>query len=430
MGLPTWLLIFPVLGFLVFVHELAHFATAKWFGIKVTEFGFGFPPRIFGVRYKETLYSVNWLPIGGFVRMVGEEDPTDPRSFARQSVAKRAVVLVAGSAMNLLVPVVIFSVLLMLPHDRFVGGDVLVSAVIPGSPADAAGLRSGDTILSINGERVALPSELIDITKASLGQPTELTVRRGSVVGGLGSSPEFAAVDTVTVVPRVDPPRLRVVDEITNPSAPPGGDAADRGVSLNPDGTFSFEPSGDSGVADGEISLSAARRYDPTLQVGDTLRQGAIGVTIGLANPKIEQVTEPIWLAVPMSFTTIWDIMVFTKNGLVDGLSSGSNPGVAGPIGIAQATGEVVDELGFAWIFQLTALLSISLGILNILPIPALDGGRLVFVLLEWVRRGKRISPQKEGLVHLAGFAVLIGFVLFISYFDIVRLLNGESLIR
>ena len=95
-GLPSWLIIVPVLGALVFIHELGHFASAKWFGIKVEEFGFGFPPRVFGVKFKGTIYSLNWIPLGGFVRMLGEEDPSDPRSFARQSALKRAVVLMAG----------------------------------------------------------------------------------------------------------------------------------------------------------------------------------------------------------------------------------------------------------------------------------------------------------------------------------------------
>ena len=134
-SIPAWLLIVPVLGFLVFVHELGHFVTAKWFGIKVTEFGFGFPPRMFGVRRGETIYSINWIPLGGFVKMVGEEDPSEPRSFARQSVAVRSIVLVAGSFMNVMVPIVIFTILFILPHDTVVGGSVVVSAVAPSSPA-------------------------------------------------------------------------------------------------------------------------------------------------------------------------------------------------------------------------------------------------------------------------------------------------------
>jgi len=397
-GLPSWLLFIPVVGFLIFIHEFGHFATAKFFRIRVLEFGFGFPPRIFGIPFKGTIYSVNWLPLGGFVRFVGEEDPTDPDSLARHSVFRRAVVLVAGSFMNLLLPVIIVTILLMVPHDVVSGGDVLITGVAPGSPAREAGLRRGDMILAAEGERVRTPGDLVDIVRDRRGEAVELSVRRGALVTGLGSSPEYSVVDAVTLVPRFSSPDMKVVGTVTDPTT--------------------------------QASLAEARRYDSRLEIGDTITQSYIGVMIGIANPRIEEVSEPIWEAVPNSFSTIWDILVFTKEGFVEGLSRGDNPGLAGPIGIAQATGEGVDEFGFNWIWQLMVLISLSLGIMNLLPIPALDGGRLVFVLLEWVRRGKRISPRREGIVHLVGFAALIGFVFFMSYFDIVRIVSGESLIR
>ena len=387
----------PVIGFLILVHELGHFATAKWFGVKVGEFGFGFPPRIFGIRFGETIYSINWIPLGGFVRMVGEEDPSQGRSFARLSVLRRAIVLSAGSFVNLMVPVVIFTILFMLPHDTLVGGEVVVRAVAPGSPALDAGLKAGDTILTVDGQRVLTPDELKESIRGKLGRSVELGIRRAPAISGLGSSPELASFSTVTLVPRPDPPKLLVVDMVTDPST--------------------------------QVSLAEARRYDTSLKVGDTLAQKWIGVVMDLTNPKFEKTTDPVWRAVPNANRTIRDILVFTWRGIADGLSSGTNPGIAGPIGIAQATGEVVSRLGFATIFQLTAVLSISLGIVNMLPIPALDGGRLMFVMIEWVRRGKRISPRREGLVHLVGFVIVVGFIVFMSYFDILRLLNGESIL-
>ena len=396
--LPNWLLIVPVLALLIFVHELGHFTTAKLFGIKVTEFGFGFPPRIFGVPFRGTVYSLNLIPLGGFVKMVGEEDPSDPDSFARHSVLKRLVVLSAGSIMNFVLPVVIFTVLLLLPHDALVGGSVLITSVAPGSPAEQVGLRGGDVILAVNGKPVISPGELVETVRGRSGQPIELSLRRASRVMGLSQSPELATFDAVTVTPRVSPPRLRVVHEITDPSS--------------------------------EVGLSDARRYNPDLEVGDTMTQGAIGVMIGLVNPKFGTKTEPVWSAVPNAVDTIWSVLTFTWGGITEGVATRSNPGITGPVGIAHATDEVVEELGVAWIFRIAALLSVSLGVVNLLPIPALDGGRIVFVVLEFIRRGKRISPQREGLIHLVGFVVIIGLIVAITYSDILRIVNGESFLR
>jgi regulator of sigma E protease len=397
-ALPPWLLIFPILGALVLFHELGHFITAKMFGIKVLEFGFGFPPKLFGITFRGTLYSVNLIPLGGFVRMLGEEDPTDPQSFARQAVGKRMIVLAAGSAMNMLLPVIIFTILFALPHETLLGGSVIVTSVAPSSPAQEARLRAGDVIVSVDGEPVTSPSELIDLAKDKGGQPLVLNVRKASGVTGLSTSPEFATTQTVSVTPRTDPPRLKVVEEVTDPQT--------------------------------QVSFADASRYDSTLEVGDTMTQGAIGVMIGLTNAKFGMTTEPVWTAMISAVKTIWSVLSFTWSGIADGISTGTNPGIAGPVGIAQATGEIVEERGFSQVYQMAAILSISLGVLNMLPIPALDGGRFLFVVIEWVRRGKRVSPKKEGLVHLVGFAVLIGLILVITFFDILKVASGESFLR
>lgn len=395
-GLPSWLLIVPVLAALVFVHELGHYLAAKRFGIKVLEFGFGFPPRLFGVRYGETVYSVNAIPLGGFVKLLGEEDPTDERSFARQSVWKRTVVLCAGSFMNFVTPIVIFTVLFMLPQDVPVG-TVQVTGVAPGSPAQEAGIRSGDQVVAVNGERVRNHYELINQIMVNLGAEVELTLRRGSMVSGLGSSPDFSVVEAVSVVPRLNPPDLLVVETVTDPTT--------------------------------QISLRDARRYNVRLQPGDTMTQGAVGVMIGTSNVRLVKERQPILDAVQSAFGRLTDVLLLTKNGFHSWAVGGPDPGLTGPIGIAQITGEVA-EVGISPFFELVAIISISLGLINILPIPALDGGRLMFVMIEWVRRGKRISPQREGLVHVIGFAILIGLIVVVSFFDISRILSGDSLIR
>lgn len=399
-GIPGWLLIVPVLGFLIFIHELGHFATAKWFGIKVTEFGFGFPPRIFGVRYKETVYSINWIPLGGFVRMVGEEDPTDPQSFAAQAVWKRVVVLVSGSFMNLIFPLVVFTILFTLPHDAVVG-TVMISGVSPNSPAQEAGLRAGDMVLEVEGKRVENHFDLVQAVMTRLGRPTEFTIRRGMIVTGLAFSPELAPVEKLTIVPRLKPPEQVVVETVNDPVS--------------------------------EISLREARNINPDAQIGDRIRQGAIGVLVGTANPKIVKRSFAPWDAVPMAVERAWEVLTLTQAGLTQWARGGPDPGITGPVGIAQVTGEIAEEIpniGFSPLFEFVALLSISLGIVNLLPIPALDGGRLLFVVIEWIRRGKRISPQREGLVHMVGFALLIGLIVAMSYRDVVRIIAGESFIR
>ena len=360
------------------------------------EFGFGFPPRLFGVKYGETVYSINAIPLGGFVRLLGEEDPTDERSFARQSVLKRTIVLCAGSFMNFLTPIVIFTVLFALPQDVPVG-NVHVTGVAPGSPAQQAGIRAGDQVISVNGERVRNHFELVERIMVNLGAEVELTLRRGSIVTGMSVSPDSSVVETVTVVPRMNPPELEVVETVTDPET--------------------------------QISLRDARRYNVRLQPGDTMTQGAVGVMIGTSNVRLVKESQPILNAGQDAVGRMIDVLVLTKNSFHRWAAGGPDPGLTGPIGIAQVTGEVA-EIGVFPFFELVAIISISLGLINILPIPALDGGRLMFVLIEWVRRGRKISPQREGLVHVVGFAILIGLIVVISFFDISRILSGDSIIR
>ena len=395
-GLPSWLLIVPVLASLVLIHELGHYLAARRFGIKVLEFGFGFPPRLFGVRYGETDYTINLIPLGGFVRLLGEEDPTDERSFARQSVLRRTIVLCAGSFMNFLTPFFIFTVLLALPQDVPIG-TVNVTGVAPGSPAEQAGIRAGDQVIAVNDERVQHHSDLIGQIMVNLGEEVELTLRRGSIVSGIGTSPDYTVVETVSVVPRFNPPQLEVVETVTDPET--------------------------------QVSLREARRYNVGLAVGDTMSQGAVGVMIGLSNVRVVSERQPVLDASQNAVGRMVDVFTLTKNSFQMWAAGGPDPGFTGPIGIAQVTGEVAQYGAFPF-FELVALISISLGLINILPIPALDGGRLMFVLIEWARGGRRISPEREGIVHVVGFAVLIGLIVVVSFFDITRILSGDSFLR
>jgi regulator of sigma E protease len=340
-----------ILGLLIFVHEAGHFVSAKMAGIKVEEFGMGFPPRIFGIKRGETIYSLNWIPLGGFCKLLGEEDPSQPRSFASKKPAVRLGVLFAGPLMNAVLPIVLLTIAFMVPR-QVVVGDVKIGEVAPNSPATEAGIEPGDTVLKVNGTSIQNIGDVIYAVHLKMGE--EIT---------------FELVDTdgntkkAAVVPRWDPP-------------------------------------------EGE---------------------GAVGIGMEMVNTREESQLYPFWDAVPQSISTIGETFVLMRNEITSWFVQKRAPEVAGPVGIFQLTGEV-SEAGPSYLIQFAAFLSINLAIINILPLPALDGGRIVFVLLEVVRRGKRVSPKTEALVHLTGFALLIGLILVISYYDILRVIRGESL--
>jgi regulator of sigma E protease len=351
-ALITLLIFLGILAVLILAHELGHFATAKAFGIKVEEFGLGFPPRLFGFKRGETLYSLNAIPLGGFTKMAGEEDPKVERSLASKSVGTRVIVLAAGSIMNFLLPIVLFAIAFMVPH-TVVTGDVVVAEVAPGSPAAAAGIESGDIFLSLNDEPVRSISDLSTYTQLNLGKEVDVAVRHSD-----------ATVEEVQLIPRWKPP--------------PG--------------------------------------------------EGAMGVAISMPEPVVTRQSYPFWEAIPMGISECIDTFVIFKNEILKWFIGATPVQVTGPVGIAQLTGEVA-QAGFSPLMQFAGFLSINLAIINILPLPALDGGRIVFALLGWIRRGKRISPRTEGLVHAIGFALLIAAMIAITYQDIIRIIAGESLI-
>ncbi|MFH0941430.1 MAG: M50 family metallopeptidase [Chloroflexota bacterium] len=350
--MPITILVFLlILIVLVLVHELGHFVTAKLSGVKVEEFGLGFPPRLLAIKRGETVYSLNAIPLGGFTKMVGEEDPSQPRSLASQKRPTRILILSAGSLMNLLLPFLLFTVSLMVPHDLPVG-EVLITSVAPDSPAAKAGLVAGDAFLSINGRLIQNSVDLSRNTDLKLGQEIALEVKKSD-----------NTTRTVKLVPRWQPP-------------PP---------------------------------------------------QGPMGV--GISMPKVTWVrqSEPFWRAIPQGFVTCAETFVLYKNEIIKWIIGASAPSVVGPVGMAQMTGEFI-QAGLSPLLQFAAFMSLFLGIINLFPLPALDGGRIAFVVLEWLRGGKRISPKKEGLVHLIGFVLLIIFSLLVTYQDIIRIISGGSL--
>ncbi len=343
-----------ILLVLVIAHEFAHFITAKSRGVGIIEFGVGFPPRIWGIKRGETLYSINALPIGGFVKLAGEEDPKVPRSLASKGYGTRILVLASGSLMNLLLPVVLFSIAFMIPYDVAVY-PVTIDQVAQNSPADLAGMRPGDTIISINGNPINNGADMQRFIQLNLGKDVDIVVKHAD-----------STTQTIHVIPRWNPPA----------------------------------------------------------------GQGATGIVLSTPPPNYSTVkqSDPIWEAVPHGATEIYQTLVLFKNEIIRWIVGAASPQVTGPVGMAQITGEVA-RAGVSPLFEFAAFISINLGIINILPLPALDGGRIAFVFLEMIRRGRRVSPKTEGLVHLVGFVLLIALILVVTFGDISNIVTTGSAI-
>ncbi|HOB87332.1 MAG TPA: RIP metalloprotease RseP [Bacillota bacterium] len=322
-----------VFGLLIMAHEVGHFIAARWCGIKVLELAIGFGPRLVGWERKGTRYSLRLIPLGGFCRMLGEdpEEAGDPDAFPRKSIAQRALVLLSGSLMNLVLALLVFFVVFFfltgVPSDSS-----RIGSVIPGSAAEEAGLQAGDEIVRIDGEPTGSWSDVVAHIAPRPDQEVELVIRRqGKII-------------TLRAVPALNPQT---------------GKAA-----------LGIYPQVDK------------YRFIPSL----TLSLDRFATVIGSI------------------------FMVFTGKLPLD---------VTGPVGIVMIVGEVA-RTGFVDLLWLTAFIGISLGIINLLPIPALDGGRLLFLLIEALR-GRPLDPEKEGFIHFLGFALLILIMLLVTYNDLLR---------
>ncbi len=368
--LVTAIAFIVILTILVMVHELGHFITALLFGMKVEEIGFGFPPRAWSIKRRGIVYSINWFPIGGFVKLYGEDDAgggkmtltvapgssgdpiTDSKMFVHWPAWKRFTVIVAGVVMNFILAVVLISYLFSTTGVAVPTENIKILEVTHNSPAAAGGLKKGDQVVLINNKRITDSGQFVTLAHQNEGVPMRLEIKRDNRVFNL------------TLTPRKTFPK----------------------------------------------------------------NDGPLGVAI--TNVELKKYS---WYTAPF-YGTIeavkFSYMIFA--GLVDVVTSlavhhTAPAGVAGPLGVAELTGQVV-SYGFTATLWFVALLSLNLGVVNVLPIPALDGGRLFFIVIEMVTR-RKVSPKYESMAHAIGFAVLIGLIFIITLFDIFRILSGQSLI-
>jgi len=341
---------FIVILVLILAHEFGHFITAKASRVKVEEFGLGFPPKLLSTTWHETRYSLNVIPLGGFVKMAGEENPKVPDSLASKGIITRLMVLSAGSLMNLLLPLLLFSIAFMVPHN-IVTGQVLIEAVDPDSPAAVAGIEPGDFILSINEKPVGSLADVHRYIQLNLGKEITVLVKHSN-----------GNTEDIRVIPRWKPPEGR----------------------------------------------------------------GAIGIVAITTNTTTVSQSEPFWRAIPSGVIACIETFVLFKNGIISMIIGATPVVISGPVGIAQITGEVT-KAGISPLLEFAAFLSINLAIINMFPLPALDGGRITFILIEGVRQGKRIAPKTEALIHTIGFVLLIIAFLAITYQDITRIISGNN---
>jgi regulator of sigma E protease len=331
---------------IVIIHEFGHFWAAKLSKIRVEEFGFGLPPR--AVKLFErggTIFSLNWIPVGGFVRPAGEDDPNVPGGLASASKRARLFVLAAGSGMNFITAILFFWLALVLGAPA-----VQVSDVVAGSPADIGGLQAGDIILEVEGRQVMSSGTLINTVSERAGTAIDLVVMR---------------------------------------------DGQEQAVSVTP---------------------RRAGEYDAETE-------GPLGIGLG-QGPQIRR--DPLQ-AISGSLQFMWEyISLYAKlpSMLINGEITAQEARPVSIIGISQIAGEAAESSASGRtlypILTMASFISVALGLTNLLPIPALDGGRILFVLIEAVR-GRRIEPEREGLVHVIGMLVLLALMVVLIIQDIIN---------
>ncbi len=431
--IETLVLFIVSLFVVIVVHELGHFVVAKRAGVVVEEFGLGFPPRIWGTEWKGTVYSLNALPVGAFVRSKNEDDPDVEGSLASKGPWKRFAVFAAGPLSNVLLAFVLLTVFFGLPRSAVISDGVLVYLVQPDSAASEAGIAPGDVIVEANGNPVQTWSDLSSTFVEAAGQEhVTLSVTRDSRTSALDVAPEYNAelgrpVIGITL-------GRNIIEQVETDSPADDAGIAENDTLLTVENSAVYsEESLDEAISsvspDSSATLTLLRnseRYSVEFDAAQ-LASGIPGAELKYApNTRIESRSSSLFLAAASSLSFI----VSMPSLIVESIPlMQEDPSLAfvGPIGAGQLTVEAVQAFGLSNLIFLGGLISIGIALFNFIPIPPLDGGGMLVALIEAARRGRRLSQKALRFAYTAGTALLITLVVLITTSDVLRLIEGRG---
>jgi regulator of sigma E protease len=416
----------------VCLHELGHFIAAKRAGVKVEEFGIGIPPRLFGIKRGETIYSVNAIPIGAFVKAAGENDPTVPRSLAGKGPWTRLGIYAAGPLVNIFLAFVLLSTFLALPVSFITGNGLMVHSVAVNSSAEEAGIEPGDIILEVDGQPVHTRGDMQDILN-SVAEGTEITLllQRNGQETQTRLKPKFDPELQRRIIGVLLCWNMVTQTEEGSPAYEAGIRADDTIVSINEQAVYS-----DESMSKVLRSVAEGERIDVVLLRGGNVTAASLinvdyetlpGAELQWVDgTHIEQERLPVWRAVSSGARYIVYMPVLIIEAIPLMIES-PDLALVGPIGAGQLTVEVVRSSGFSNILFMAAIISLGLGIFNLFPIPPLDGGGMLVALIEGFRHGKRLSTRTVRLAHYVGTALLIAVMVLVTFSDVYRLISGKG---
>ena len=402
-----------LLGFLIFIHELGHFTVAKWCKVKVNEFAIGFGPTIWKKQGKETKYAIRLIPLGGFVSMEGEDERSeDSRSFSKASIPKRMAIVVAGATVNILFAILVYFILIA-SSGTYISNEV--DQVIDGYAAASVGLESGDKIIEIDNEKISNKYQLNEAIEKSNGNEINITVDRNGEILEYTAQPTEVK-NKITGIYLDDECKIVAVDK-DSPADKQGIKANDKllkvnGEEVQNDTNKAIEMINQKGLntmtltvkrGNAELTIELTPDYVSSYYLGVSLKQAPDNLINRMINGAIE--TREFLFSIVDSLKQLFSGRV--------GIDQ-----MMGPVGISEV---VAKTNGVREFFSMMALISLSLGVTNLLPIPALDGGKILILLIEAVRR-KPLKEQTEINIQLLGFSILIALSLYVTYNDILRI--------